>query len=575
MVVGRVFTPTRVVLYIFILFVCLISYFVSHAPRPDPHRGVINFAPSGYNWADYAFKHSISEQDMTKLPQGNPVTLRSIQHDFSRNPLKKRNLNKSQRERKAEIKRAFGKTWASYEKHAWGRDELKPLTLEGHDPLGGWAASMIDSLDTLWLMDMKSEFYRAVGYLAQLDWDKTTSEGVNVSETNVRHLGGLLSAYELSREGVLLAKAIELGDLLYASFDNPQHLPPNEFTFKDLKDGNVRPEAHQSTAGLGSMTLEFTRLSQLTMKPKYYDAVSRITREFDRTQNETALPGVWPEVVDAQNNFEVSHKVFSVGSDGEALYEYLLKEHMLLQGLDPAYEKMYLQAAEEVRHRMIFRPMLPGKEDILMMGKVEVNSRKRLNFYPHLEHHSCFAGGMFAMGGKVFGKKDHIEIGEKLTRGCAHAYSVFPSGLMPEVSSLQPCPDLQPCDFNPTFSTTIPLGFQPKDKHYFLRPEAIESIFILYRVTGKQEFRDIAWDMWLAIQNATETDDAFATVEDVTKAKSQKSDSMKSFWLAETLKYFWLTFEDENILSLDKWVFNTEGHPFKRPAPKVHHLWDW
>ncbi|OBZ67545.1 hypothetical protein A0H81_12448, partial [Grifola frondosa] len=41
---------------------------------------------------------------------------------------------------------------------------------------------------------------------------------------------------------------------------------------------------------------------------------------------------------------------------------------------------------------------------------------------------------------------------------------------------------------------------------------------------------------------------------------------MESFWFAEVLKYLYLTFDDPNNISLDNFVFNTEGHPFKAPA---------
>ena len=36
---------------------------------------------------------------------------------------------------------------------------------------------------------------------------------------------------------------------------------------------------------------------------------------------------------------------------------------------------------------------------------------------------------------------------------------------------------------------------------------------------------------------------------------------MESFWLGETLKYFYLLFADKNLLPFDKWVINTEAHP--------------
>ena len=51
-------------------------------------------------------------------------------------------------------------TWAVYEKHAMGQDELMPLTLEGKSVFGDLAATLVDSLDTLWMMGLKPEFDR-------------------------------------------------------------------------------------------------------------------------------------------------------------------------------------------------------------------------------------------------------------------------------------------------------------------------------------------------------------------------------------------------------------------------------
>jgi len=43
-----------------------------------------------------------------------------------------------------------------------------------------------------------------------------------------------------------------------------------------------------------------------------------------------------------------------------------------------------------------------------------------------------------------------------------------------------------------------------------------------------------------------------------------QNDEQESFWLAETLKYLYLIFDDPERLSLDEWVFNTEAHPLRR-----------
>ena len=104
------------------------------------------------------------------------------------------------------------------------------------------------------------------------------------------------------------------------------------------------------------------------------------------------------------------------------------------------------------------------------------------------------------------------------------------------------------------------------DNRYILRPEAIESVFILYRITGDKRYQDVAWTMWTAIERAAKTDIAFAALHDVRIEVPQRSDRMESFWLAETLKYFYLIFDDTNNVNLDEWVLNTEAHPLRRPT---------
>ncbi|KAF5025645.1 hypothetical protein F66182_2251 [Fusarium sp. NRRL 66182] len=500
---------------------------------------------------------------MAKPPRGSPVDLPRIQHDFSNPDLRKRELATADKRRK-EISKAFQKTWAAYEEHAWGRDELAPLSLEGRDTFGGWAATICDNLDTLWIMGMKREFYKAVDYVVRMDWDLPTSDGFNIFETTIRHLGGLLSAYELSGETALLAKAIELGDLLYGTFDNPEHMPPHTIKFRDLKKGDAHPEPRQSAASLGSMSIEFTRLSQHTGNPKYYDAIDYITKAFEKTQNGTSLPGLWPIRINARDGFEANDDTFGLGANGDSLYEYLIKEYVLLQGLEPKYKTMYLAAADAAIEHLMFRPMLPEQDDVLMLGEASILPRASTpRLKTDVEHLTCFAGGMYALGGRALRRDDHVKIGEKLALGCAKAYAAYPTGLMPEIVTIERCPTLEPCEFNPR-SHRQPLGFRAKDSSYLLRPETIESIFVLYRITGKEEFRDIAWNMWTSIRAAAETENAFAAVEDVSAEEAKHKNYMESFWMAETLKYFYLIFSNEELISLDQWVFNTEAHPLRR-----------
>jgi len=105
------------------------------------------------------------------------------------------------------------------------------------------------------------------------------------------------------------------------------------------------------------------------------------------------------------------------------------------------------------------------------------------------------------------------------------------------------------------------------DTRYILRPEAIESVFYMWRITGDPIWQDKGWQMWEAIERVSWTEFAYSAIENVNIPDSPQADSMESFWLAETLKYFYLLYSDPSLISLDEWVFNTEAHPFRRPNP--------
>lgn len=88
-------------------------------------------------------------------------------------------------------------------------------------------------------------------------------------------------------------------------------------------------------------------------------------------------------------------------------------------------------------------------------------------------------------------------------------------------------------------------------------PEAIESIFVLYRITGDTSLQDAAWRMFTAVVNATRTDIGYSAIADVMCAGGQvtrKLDQCESFWMAETLKYFYLVFSEPGLVSLDEFV---------------------
>ncbi|RMZ88525.1 hypothetical protein DV736_g4243, partial [Chaetothyriales sp. CBS 134916] len=468
--------------------------------------------------------------------------------------------------RQQAVLNVFKKCWQSYKTYAWLKDELQPISAKSKNTFGGWAATLVDSLDALWIMGLKDDFYEAVEAAAGIDWEMTPDASCNMFEVNIRHLGGLLAAFDLSQEPVLLAKAVELGDMLHAGFDTPNHMPPFWFDFEKAKNGQLVADDHQISAAIGSFTLEFTRLSQITGNPKYYDAIARVTSVLIEHQASTQLPGMWPTFVNARNQTFLENS-FTLGALADSLYEYLPKMYYLLGGLEQAYEKAYRDSMATAIEHLLFRPMLPNNINVLVAGSATVVAgESTLN--PEGQHLSCFTGGMFILGGKLFSLPEHVEIGARLTQGCIYAYNAFSTGIMPEIFQMRPCPSLEACEWDgDRASEILPEGFSSvSDRSYRLRPEALESAFILYRTTGDTELLDAAWRMFESIQAATETEYANAAIDDVTiTGKPSQRDSMESFWFAETLKYLYLIFSPPDLISLDDYVLNTEAHPLKRP----------
>ena len=272
------------------------------------------------SWSEFRPKFPI--QEYIGIPAGRPVPLPKIQASFS-NQTETEDQTRARLKRRAFVKRVFGRAWTSYRKRAWLKDELQPVSGKSNLWYGGWAATLIDSLDTLWIMDMKKEFEEGVAAVSTIDFSlgSSTQELINVFETNIRHLGGLIGAYDLSGDKRLLEKAVELGNMLYASFDTPNHMPLTRWR-PAYANGKFeqRAEAAVLAAEMGSFCLEFTRLTQLTGDKRYFDAAHRITNKLAEAQMKTRLPGLFNLVVDGMHMKFHGGGSFKLGAMIDSLY---------------------------------------------------------------------------------------------------------------------------------------------------------------------------------------------------------------------------------------------------------------
>jgi mannosyl-oligosaccharide alpha-1,2-mannosidase len=152
-------------------------------------------------------------------------------------------------------------------------------------------------------MGLEEEFEDAVKAVEQIDFTTTPRDDIPVFETTIRYLGGLLAAYDVSggKYKVLLDKAVELGEILMGTFDTPNRMPVLYYRWKPAFASQPHRASQRSNlAELGSLTMEFTRLAQLTKEPRYYDAVARVTNALSEYQDRgTKLGNVFPENIDA------------------------------------------------------------------------------------------------------------------------------------------------------------------------------------------------------------------------------------------------------------------------------------
>lgn len=161
---------------------------------------------------------------LLRLPRRSAKKIPKIQHVFEKESVRDKEVREK---RLAEVKSAFLHSWEGYKKEAWAKDELRPIQGGFKTPFCGWAATMVDSLDTLWIMGLKEEFELSIIELRNVDFTHTQGCQINLFETTIRHLGGLLSAFDLSggRYPILVEKAVELAEVLYTAFDTPNRMP--------------------------------------------------------------------------------------------------------------------------------------------------------------------------------------------------------------------------------------------------------------------------------------------------------------------------------------------------------------
>ncbi|RCV27595.1 hypothetical protein SETIT_5G336600v2 [Setaria italica] len=321
-----------------------------------------------------------------------------------------------------------------------------------------------------------------------------------------------------SYDDQLLNLAADLAQRLLPAFDTPTGIP---FGSVNLKYGVDENESKiTSTAGGGTLTLEFGILSRLTNNTVFERVTKNSVRGIWSRRSKLNLVGAHINVFTG----EWTQKDAGIGTSIDSFYEYLLKAYLLFG--DEEYLYIFQEAYKAAMHYLHHDPWY-----------VEVNMNSGATVWPLFNSLQAFWPGLQVLAGDV----------DPAIRTHAAFFSVWKKyGFTPE-------------GFNLATSTV-----QNGQRSYPLRPELIESTYWLFKATRDYRYLDVGRDILASLQYGARCPCGYCHISDVETHK--QDDHMESFFLAETVKYLWLLFDlaagPDNIVENGpyKYIFSTEGH---------------
>uniref|UniRef100_U5EW55 alpha-1,2-Mannosidase n=1 Tax=Corethrella appendiculata TaxID=1370023 RepID=U5EW55_9DIPT len=448
------------------------------------------------------------------------------------------------REKRDKVKEMMQHSWDNYKLYAWGKNELKPISKRGHSGsifgASDLGATIIDGLDTLYLMGMYKEFEEGRDWVARKFTLENVLSDLSVFETNIRFVGGLLTCYAFTGDPLFKDKAKYVADKLLPAFQTPTGIPYALINLKNQISKNYGWASGGSSilSEFGTLHLEFSYLSDITGDPIYKEkvqAIRSVLKDIEKPK------GLYPNYLNPKTG-KWGQQHMSLGALGDSFYEYLLKAWIQSGRTDDEAREMYDEAMVAIIEHMIRTST---------NGLTYVSDMKFDRLEHKMDHLACFAGGLFGLGSNTLVTHQqadkYMEIAEGLTNTCHESYIRTYTRLGPESFR-----------FNDAVEAK---ALKSQEKYYILRPETFESYFVMWRLTHDQKYRDWGWDAVQALEKHCRTPNGFTGVKNVYLLEPVKDDVQQSFFLAETLKYLYLLFSDDSLLPLDEWVFNTEAHP--------------
>jgi mannosidase alpha-like ER degradation enhancer 3 len=385
----------------------------------------------------------------------------------------------------------------------------------------------VDALDTLAVVGEYEEFAKAVRFIVdnvRFDADLV----VSVFETNIRVVGGLISGHLLSilvkerhpellywYNGELLKMAAEVADRLMPAFNTTSGIPHPRVNLKRGMPAELKKQHDTCTACAGTMILEWAALSRLTGN-LIYEEKARKAMDFlwNQRHRGSDLMGTVLNV----HSGDWVRRDSGIGAGIDSYYEYTLKAYILLGEEDYLYR--FNKHYDAVMRYLSKGPLFVD----VHMHKPNIASRS------YMDSLLAFWPGLQVLKGDL---KGAIEMHEML-------YLV-----------------VQKHQFLPEAFTH---DLQVHWAQHPLRPEFLESTYLLYRATKDPHYLEVAKKVMDSLDENVRTSCGFASVKDV--RTMEKEDQMESFVLSETFKYLYMIFAEPNDLLFDpdNYVLTTEAH---------------
>lgn len=450
--------------------------------------------------------------------------------------------------------------WTAYQTYAWGARALRPVSREASHFLSppGSGQTIIAALSTLHVMGLQKQFNVGKEWVEKkLNFTNINFE-MNVYDSITEYIGGLLSVYALTGDSLFLDKATQIGNIIKMAFNSSTGLLYRKIIPKTK--GVPDNSQHTYLSFTGHQQPELIFLTDHNNDTELKAKLAQV-RQFIA---QIGVPkGHFTYLIDVSNG-QRKNTTSAFGQNAKDFYYNLLRSYLQSASTDTQSLQTYMAALQSIVESS-------GLIRVTQNGHVLVTYWHRLLNISgkSMEANTCYLGAMLSLGSGAMLKATTLpvkntfrvaaersqQLAVNLTESCHMAAMATNSTLLPN-----------------EFAITDEGEVNVVDEQSYLTQHLAESYFILWRLTHDQRYREYAWQLVEAIQqNARTESGGYGSVKNVNELPTTQLDYQPPEFFSGTLLYLFLTFSNDTVLPIDKWIFNAVGHPL--PVCGQHQLY--